>query len=326
MPTPKEKSSNPSPSLSVVVPAYRSPGTLRRLVEGVLENISASFSFIEFVFVDDGSNDGTWESIEQLAHEFEGVRGLRLSRNFGQHNALLAGIRAATGELILTMDDDLQNPPDQIPQLVRALKSDIDLVYGYPQSETQSAFRNFASRGIKRLMRMALGDSVNPRHSAFRLFRQRLVDAADHVHDPFVSIDVVLSWATVRQVAVPVRFDVRSSGISGYTFRRLARHAMNMITGYGVAPLRAVTWLGLLSAALGFVLTAFVLLRFAFSGAPVQGFTFLAAALSFFSGTQLLGLGIIGEYLGRVHFRTMGKPNFVVSDRTGYQPPTEQLL
>jgi len=97
-----------------------------------------------------------------------------------------------------------------------------------------------------------------------------------------------------------------------------------MITGYGVAPLRAVTWLGLFSAALGFVLTAFVLLRFAFFGAPVQGFTFLAAALSFFSGAQLLGLGIIGEYLGRVHFRTMGKPNFVVSERAGFLPTTDR--
>ena len=312
-------------SLSVVVPTYRSPGTLSQLVDEVLAHLSPRFSSVEFVFVDDGSPDDTWSSIVALSEKYNCVRGIRLSRNYGQHNALLAGIRSSTSDLILTMDDDLQNPPDQIELLIAALTPDVDLAYGYPVSEAQSRFRNFASRATKRLMRAGLGDAVNPRHSAFRLFRRRLVEAADRVHDPFVSIDVLLSWATVRQIAVPVRFDVRPAGTSGYTLRRLVRHAMNMVTGYGVAPLRMVTWLGMASAALGFLLTAYVLGRFAFYGTGVQGFTFLAAAISFFSGAQLLGLGIIGEYLGRIHFRTMGRPNFLVCDRVGGHTTEDQL-
>ncbi len=302
-------------SLTVVVPSYRSPGTLPHLVDEVMRLVTPRVASLEFILVDDGSPDNTWPSIVALSKTHSCVRGLRLSRNYGQHNALLAGIRAASGDLILTMDDDLQNPPDQIECLLRELTADVDLVYGYPSSEPQTRIRNLASRATKRLMRVGLGESVNPRHSAFRLFRRSLISVADRVHDPFVSIDVLLSWATVRQVAVPVRFDVRSAGESGYTLRRLVRHALNMITGYGVAPLRIVTWLGMLSAALGFLLTAFVLTRFMFFGTRVQGFTFLAAAISFFSGAQLLGLGIIGEYLGRIHFRTMGRPSFLVSDR-----------
>ncbi len=162
-------------SLSVVVPTYRSPGTLSQLVDEVLAHLSPRFSSVDFVFVDDGSPDDTWSSIVALSEKYNCVRGIRLSRNYGQHNALLAGIRSSTSDLILTMDDDLQNPPDQIELLIAALTPDVDLAYGYPVSEAQSRLRNFASRATKRLMRAGLGDAVNPRHSAFRLFRRRLV-------------------------------------------------------------------------------------------------------------------------------------------------------
>lgn len=306
------------PSLSVVVPAYRSPATLPELVQRVLQVTAPLASSVEIIFVDDGSPDDTWMRVSALCRAHPEVRALRMSRNYGQHNALLAGVRAATGDLVLTMDDDMQNPPDQIPLLFAALADDVDLVYGYPEVEQQSRFRNIASRSTKRVMRAGMGDAVNPRHSAFRLFRRRLVGAADGVHDPFVSIDVVLSWATARQVAVPVRFDVRSGGVSGYTFGKLVRHAMNMITGFGVLPLRLVSWLGFALSIVGFALAGYVVVRFLFFSTSVQGFTFLAAAINVFAGAQLLSIGILGEYLGRVHFRSMGRPNYLVAVREGW--------
>jgi undecaprenyl-phosphate 4-deoxy-4-formamido-L-arabinose transferase len=145
-----------------------------------------------------------------------------------------------------------------------------------------------------------------------------LLEAAVDVSDPFVSIDVLLSWATARIVAVDVHFAVRAEGESGYDFAKLVRHAFNMITGYSTRPLRFVSLLGLVFSSFGFALLAFVLIRYFVDGSPAQGFTFLAAAISMFSGVQLLSLGIVGEYLARMHFRTMGRPPFSVRERIGF--------
>jgi undecaprenyl-phosphate 4-deoxy-4-formamido-L-arabinose transferase len=281
----------------------------------VLEPVA---SRLEVILVDDGSPDGTWTEIVALTARFEWVRGVRLLRNYGQHNALLAGITAANGELIVTLDDDLQNPPDQIPLLMEALAADVDLVYGYPQAEQHSAGRNLASRVTKRLMSAGLGREVNPRASAFRLFRRRLIAPMREIRDPFVNIDVVLTWSTANVRTVPVRFDPRRAGTSGYGFRRLVRHTLNMVTGYSTAPLRFVSAIGTASALFGFGLLLFVIGRWAVGSSSVPGFTFLAGAVSFFSGVQLLSLGVLGEYLGRMHFRSMGRPGYVVRDRVDH--------
>lgn len=271
---------------------------------------------LEVILVDDGSGDGTWASIQQLAAGRPWVRGLTLLRNYGQHNALLAGLRQARLPLVLTIDDDLQNPPDQVAALLAALTDELDLVYGTPMEEPQSRWRNTASTVTKQAMATALGPDVYPRPSAFRLFRRELVSAADTVSDPYISVDVLLSWATSRITDVPVRFREREAGQSGYTLKKLVRHALNMITGYSTRPLRWVSAFGLLIAVLGFALLAFVMLSYLMNGRHVAGFTFLAAALSLFSGVQLLSLGVVGEYIGRMHFRTMGKPPYVVRATT----------
>lgn len=304
------------PGLSVVIPAYRSPGTLGSVCDELQRHVAPLVAELEVIFVDDGSGDGTWASIQELAARHPWVRGLTLLRNYGQHNALLAGLRQARLPLILTIDDDLQNPPDQVPVLLAALTDEIDLVYGTPTEERQSWWRNLASTATKRTMATALGPDVYPRPSAFRLFRRELVSAADTVSDPYISIDVLLSWATSRITDVPVRFRERAAGQSGYTLKKLVRHALNMITGYSTRPLRWVSAFGLLIAVLGFALLAFVMVSYVMNGRQVAGFTFLAAALSLFSGVQLLSLGVVGEYIGRMHFRTMGKPPYVVRAMT----------
>jgi glycosyltransferase involved in cell wall biosynthesis len=304
------------PSISVVIPAYKSTVTLRQLATQLAETLGPRTASFEIIFVDDGSGNDTWSTIEELAAGSESVRGIRLARNYGQHSALLAGIRAARLPLVLTMDDDLQHPPSEIPRLLSEMTPDIDLVYGRPMEERQSAARNVASRFTKAFMAAALGPDVHPRTGAFRLFRRSLVEAADNARDPSISIDVLLSWATTRIVDVEVEHRPRTSGRSGYTLSGLIRHALNMITGYSTRPLRWVSLLGLCCAAFGFGLLTFVLIRFLVGGADVAGFTFLAAALTLFSGVQLLSLGVVGEYLGRVHFRTMGRPAYLIADRT----------
>lgn len=302
------------------MPAYRSPGTLRELCEEVERAIAPLVSDLEIVFVDDGSGDGTWASIQTLAAERPEVRGITLSRNFGQHNALLAGIRAARRELVLTIDDDLQNPPNQVPLLFQALGDDVDLVYGTPKERPHGRARTAASRCTKRLMSFSFGSDVAAESSAFRLFRREVFEADRPVTDPFLSIDVMLSWATTKVSVVPVEFARRESGASGYSFGRLVRHALNMVTGYSTRPLRLVSVMGMIAALLGFALLVFVMLRWLLGGSDVAGFTFLAAAVTLFSGTQLLSLGIIGEYVGRMHFRSMGRPPYTIRATTDSDP------
>lgn len=316
-PAPRDPiSADLKPSLSVVIPAYRSGQMLESLCEDLLTTVTPIVDELEILLIDDASPDGTWNTIVSLAQTHTQVRGLRLSRNYGQHNALLAGLRMARFPLVLTMDDDGQHPPSQVPTLFSALTDGVDLVYGHPTEEQQSRLRNVTSRATKRAMASALGPDVYVRSGAFRLFRRELVAAADDVHDPAVSVDVILSWATTRVVDVDVQFSKRQSGTSGYSLTRLARHALNMVTGYSTRPLRWVSAAGLLCALLGFGLLVFVLVRFVLGGSDVAGFTFLAAAVTLFSGVQLLSLGVLGEYLGRMHFRSMGKPSYVIRERT----------
>ena len=306
--------------ISVVVPAYRTPGTLPELCDQLLRHVAPLTDRMELVIVDDGSPDDTWSDVEQVAAEHDWVRGIRLLRNYGQHNALLAGLRETRYSLVLTIDDDLQNPPSEVPKLLQALTAEIDLVYGTPIEQPHSIGRNAASVLTKRSMARLLGPDVYPNSSAFRLFRAELLRGTSGVHDPFVSLDVLLSWSTTRVTSVGVAFARRTEGTSGYSFSKLLRHTFNMITGYSTRPLRIVSVLGFLFATFGFGLLAFVLLRWLIGDTDVAGFTFLAAAISMFSGVQLLSLGVVGEYLARMHFRTMGRPPYVVRESL----PTER--
>jgi undecaprenyl-phosphate 4-deoxy-4-formamido-L-arabinose transferase len=303
--------------VSVVIPAYRSPGTLEALCSGLVEAVGPLGDELEIVLVDDGSGDTTtWPEIERLAAALPAVRGVQLLRNYGQHNALLAGLREARHSVIVTMDDDLQHPPAEVPRLLAALTDDVDVVYGRPREEQQRAYRNVSSRLAKSAMARVLGPDVYPRSSAFRAFRGELVAASAEVRDPNLSIDVLLSWASNRIIDIEIDLRPRAGGVSGYTPRMLVKHALDMATGYSIRPLRWVSALGLVFALLGFAMLAFVLLRYVFGDADVAGFTFLAASLTLFAGAQLVSLGMIGEYVGRIHLRSMGRPQYLVRTTT----------
>jgi glycosyltransferase involved in cell wall biosynthesis len=300
-------------TVSAVVPVYNSAGTLDVLVERIRAALDGHD--YEIVLVNDGSTDGSWERVVQLAAEPD-VRGLDLARNFGQHNALLAGIRAARGEVIVTLDDDLQNPPEEIPRLLVRLREGYDVVYGTPNVRQHKLWRNVAARLVRYSLRSSMGpvaDSVSP----FRAIRTRLRDAFASFAGPDVSIDVLLSWATTRFSSVEVEHVERRSGPSTYTFGKLASLALTMLTGFSVRPLRLASLLGLVSTLLGLIVLIYVAVRLVVEGNPVPGFPFLAAMIAIFSGTQLLTLGIIGEYLGRVHVRTMDRPAYAIREQVG---------
>ena len=303
--------------ISAVVPVYRSASGLGDLHRRLSEALGALSSDYEIILVEDGGGDGSWSTIESLAKADPRVRGVAMSRNYGQHNALLCGIRMARYGLIVTLDDDLQNPPEEIAKLVDRLGDDTDVVYGTPAVEQHGFLRNQASRITKFALQAAMGAETARHVSAFRVFRTRLREAFATYRGPYVSIDVLLTWGTTRFAHVPVRHEPRTIGASNYSMRKLITHAFNMMTGFSTLPLQMASVIGFVFTAFGVLILAFVLLNYLANGSAVPGFAFLASIVAIFSGAQLFALGIIGEYLARMHFRSMDRPTYVVSETTG---------
>ena len=304
----------PNHSISVVVPVYNSESILPDLVKRLESVLVSMGSRFELVLVNDASRDQSWGVIQDLSRRYDWVRGINLMRNYGQHNALLCGIRAARFDTIVTMDDDLQHPPEEIPKLLAKLGEGFDVVYGFPEQQQHGLLRNLASELTKLALQGSMGAETARHVSAFRAFRTHARNAFGSYRSPFVSIDVVLTWATTRFVAVKVRHDPRAQGVSNYSIRKLFTHAMNMVTGFSTVPLQLANLLGFACTGFGAVVLFFVVGRFLLYGTSVQGFTFLASTIALFSGAQLLALGIIGEYLARMHFRTMERPTYTVRE------------
>jgi glycosyltransferase involved in cell wall biosynthesis len=302
---------------SVVVPVYNSADSLEELVRR-LDEVFAELDFEhEIVLVEDGSRDASWERVAALAAKHEHVRGFRLKRNYGQHNALLCGIREARFEITVTIDDDLQHPPEELPKLLAHLEAeDLDVVYGRPEREPHGLWRGLASQVTKMALKSAMGARTARHVSAFRVFRTHVREAFTEYRSPFLSIDVLLTWGTQRFGDVGVRHDPREIGRSNYTFGKLVNHALNMMTGFSILPLRLASLMGFFFTLFGLGVLVYVLARYFTVGRVVPGFAFLASVISVFSGATLFSLGILGEYLARMHFRMMERPTYAVRERT----------
>ena len=300
------------PSISAVVPVFNSEKTLQELYSRLTKSLITHCSDYEIIFINDASQDNSSNAIHSIAENDENVKCIDFNKNYGQHNALLCGIRQAKYEFIVTLDDDLQNPPEEIPILLEKLDQGYDVVYGYPKNEQHGLFRNLASMLTKMALKTTMGISVARHVSAFRVFRTELRDSFSDYKGSFISIDVLLSWGTNSFSAIPVNHEKRVKGKSNYTFRKLVRHAANMVTGFSVLPLQIASIIGFILAIFGLFVLLYVAGRFLLEGSPVPGFPFIASIIAIFSGAQLLAIGIIGEYLARIHFRTMNKPQYVI--------------
>lgn len=309
--------------VTVVVPVYNSATTLPILVERLIGILSTTSTAFEIVFVNDGSQDTSWDVIRALATQHACLIGINLMRNFGQHNALLCGIRAARYSVIATLDDDLQHPPEELPKLLSKLAEGYDVVYGTPQSEQHGLWRGVASRLIRLALQSATGAKVARNVSSFRVFRTEVRRAFADYQSSFVAIDVLLTWGTTRFAAVPVRHEPRLNGASGYTLRKLIVTAINMMTGFSTLPLQVASFVGILFSLFGVGVLVYVLGRYLIHGGSIPGFPFLASVIALFSGAQLFTLGIIGEYLARMYFRSLGRPYSVIRDTVGLQAAEE---
>jgi len=302
--------------ISVLVPVYNSELSLADLVDRLHPILCQTGEEFEAVLVNDGSRDSSWDVLVRLSQSHDWVRGINLMRNYGQHNALLCGVRAARYDKVITLDDDLQNPPEEIPLLLNELQKGADVVYGYPRQQRHGLLRDLASEITKLTLQRAMGAETARRISAFRAFRTQLRAAFASYNGIFVSIDVLLTWATSRFAAIEVRHDPRKAGPSNYTVGKLITHAFNMLTGFTTLPLQLASYCGFGLTVFGLLIFLYVVGRYLVRGTSVPGFPFLASIIAVFSGAQLFALGIFGEYLARVHMKTMDKPAYTVRCET----------
>ena len=299
---------------SVVVPVYGGEQLIPPLIERLSHALPAFAESYEVILVDDGSPDESWTVIERLAEKYAWVRGIHLMRNYGQHNATLCGLREAGYDITVTMDQDLQHPPEEIPVLLAKLVQGFDVVYGAPRMLPQGLVRNFLTAGIKKLLARVMGVPSVRNISAFRAFRTDLRKAFINFQSPNFTLDVLLSWGTTRFTSVQV--NIAPAEYSNYDLPKLIRTALLILTGYSTAPLRIASWIGFAMTIFGLIVFGYVLITY-FTAGSLPGFPFLASIISLFSGAQLFTLGIFGEYLARMFDRSMDRPAYVVQKGTG---------
>jgi undecaprenyl-phosphate 4-deoxy-4-formamido-L-arabinose transferase len=300
---------------SVVVPVYRGESSLLPLVERLAVVLPRVAERYEVILVEDCSPDGSWEQIQRLTKDHPWIVGVKLMRNYGQHNATLCGVRLARYEVTITMDQDLQHPPEEIPTLLAELAKGFDVVYGAPRRLPQGFWRNLMTKYIKVLLAWVMGVPSVRNISAFRAFPTRLREAFARFQSPTLTLDVLLAWGTTRFSSVEVDIEP-SREPSNYGFWSLVRQALLILTGYSTAPLRLASWVGFLMTLFGVGIFVYVMLVY-FTQGSLPGFPFLASIISLFSGAQLFTLGIFGEYLARMFDRSMDRPPYVVLEKIG---------
>lgn len=311
----------PVKRLSVVVPVYWSEATVGRLVDTVVANLGPRYGELEVVLVNDGSRDGSDRVCREAAARHPGkVKYYRLARNFGEHNAVLCGLAHATGDAVAIIDDDFQNPPEEIVNLVETLETGYDCVYSYYGEKKHHWFRNWGSRFNDRMATWLLRKPPGLYLSSFKVISGWLARTlVAQYRGPYPYLDglVLRSTANIgRRLCV---HNAREEGRSNYTLTRLVRLWLNMFTGFSVVPLRAATVLGMVMAAAGLLMAIYFtisgLVGGIFSHDPLPpGWASLIVSFTLFSGVQLCVLGLLGEYLGRVFLTQNQSPQWVVRD------------
>ena len=301
---------------SVVIPVYRGEHTLELLVARLATVLPACVEAFEVLLVNDGSPDHSWDVIEALVGQYPWVRGIKLMRNYGQENATLCGIRAARCDVIVTMDDDLQHDPSDLPKLLAKLNEGYDVVYGVPRIRRQVWWKSILSAIVKWAISSVMGAKTIRDISAYKAFRAELKQAFSSINSPDVQIDVLLSWAATRFASIEIEEAPRTVGASNYNFTKLIKVSLLVLTNYTTIPLRIASIFGFLFTIIGFFVLLYVLIIY-FTLGSVPGFSFLVSAVTIFSGVQLFALGIIGEYLARMFERSSGRPPYVIQKTAG---------
>lgn len=304
------------PRLTVVVPAYNEAAVLETFhgrLSRVLDELPLN---CDVLYVDDGSSDGTWALIEALAVRDARTGALKLSRNFGKEAALTAGLDHVDADAAVVIDADLQDPPELIPSLVEQWRAGFDVVYATRTARAgETGFKRLTSALFYRSMER-MSDIAVPRDTGdFRLLSRRALDALRQLRERQRFMKGLFAWIGYRQTAVYYLREPRQAGSTKWNYWRLMQLAIEGFTSFSTAPLKLATWIGLLSSMLAFLYGLWVFGKAALFGDPVQGYPSLMVVILFLGGIQLLGLGVIGEYLGRNYSESKQRPLYFIEEQ-----------
>lgn len=308
-------SPSPAPNVSVVVPVYRGADSIPELfrrTHAVLEDAGESF---EIIFVDDRGSADNWPAIQALSTAHCEVHGIRLSRNFGQHAATLCGMSRARGEWIVTIDEDLEQPPESIPAMLAKAREGNLVVYGVNEQRSHARWRNITSELGRSAFKFAI-PTLNREYTSFRVIHQSVAKGLERFQSPFTFIDGYISWITNTYATVVVPHDVGMHATSSYNLRKLLAHMANIFVTFSDLPLRIATWLGLGASVGGALWGVTIMVAKLLGIVSVSGYASIMAGMTFLGGLQLLILGIFGEYLGRINFKTASMPLFLVEQES----------
>ena len=300
------------PSLSVVIPVYNEERNLDALYARLRPVLNRTGRPYEVIFVDDGSVDRSLEVLRRLHDAHAAVRVIALNRNYGQHAAVFAGLDHARGDVIITLDADLQNPPEEIPRLLAQVEAGHDVVGGWRQSRRDPSIRRLLSWCVNRLTSFTVGVRMRDYGCMLRAYRREVVDTLRGCREISSFIPALANSFARSPVEIPVGHDNRANGRSRYGPFRLIRLAMDLMTGFSLLPIQVVSLAGIGIALLGVGFGVFLLVRRLFVGPEVEGVFTLFAILFVFVGIQVLALGLIGEYVGRIYLEVRRRPRYVV--------------
>jgi dolichol-phosphate mannosyltransferase len=311
-------SANAAPAISVVTPVYCCASCLRELCRRLGETLSKVVDDYEIVLVDDASPDGAWNVLRELCAADARIKAIGLSRNFGQHYAIAAGLEHATGEWIVVMDCDLQDRPEEIAALHTTAREGHDIVFARREERQDGWLKRAASRAFIALLNWLSGADYDYQTANFGIYRRPVIDAVRSMGDRSRFFPVMVRWTGFRSTSIPVQHDARAEGESAYSLRKLLRLALDIVLSSSDKPLRLVALLGILVSIAALGMTGYSLARYLHGDVTVAGYTSLIASMWLLAGVVLFCMGIIGLYVGRVFESVKFRPTFLVRDRINF--------
>lgn len=304
--------------VSFVIPCYRSEKTLGGVVSEIKETMEKLNQYTyEIILVNDSSPDNTWKTIEKLSEENDNITGINLSKNFGQHAALMAGMRETTGDYVVCLDDDGQTPANEVDKLLTALEEGYDAVYAKYGNKKHSLFRNFGSRVNDMMTRIMLGKPKELFVSSYFGVKRFVVEDMVRYQNSYPYVIGLVLRATKNIANVEVTHREREEGRSGYTLKKLLGLWFNGFTAFSVTPLRIATIIGIFCAFVGFAYGIYVFVRRLIDPNVVMGFSSLMCVILFVGGMLMIMLGLVGEYIGRIYISLNNSPQYVIREKTG---------
>jgi len=307
------------PYLSIVVPVYNEEGNLGPLMERLYPAVQGTGRSFEIIFTDDGSADRSLEILRRMVQQYPGVKVIEFNGNFGQHMAILAAFESSRGEIVITLDADLQNPPEEIPRLVAEIEKGHDVVGTIRQKRQDTFFRRFASRIVNITTNRITGMQMRDYGCMLRAYHRYVVDNINRCRESTTFIPALAQTFASNPAEIEVGHSERVEGESKYSFYRLVRLNFDLMTGFSVVPLQMFALFGICTAAFSLIFALFLLVRRFIVGSEVEGVFTLFAIQFFFIGIIIFGIGIVGEYVGRIYQEVRKRPRYVVRRTYGFE-------